>query len=418
MAQARDHSYFEGEALASNPRIDDLRKRLEKEPGSRLFAQLAEELRKAGELDESIRVARDGLGRHANYPSARMTLGRALFDLGDLRAARAELEAVVASAPDNILACRLLGEALEGLGLRDQAAARYRTVLALAPGDAAVAARLAALALVPTPTPVVAAAPPEPPRTPVAPAAHTAVLEPLPAAVDAAPSAHVLDPEAPIPLVAVDDEDFELERPGETTARLMAMGAPAVRPFERADWDEPAATSEPVRVAPAQAPAEADFGVGREDLILDLDQAEAEAAPTIPFARATPEATADEVDDRLDEELGAGEEPASPDAVPALSSPTLAELYFSQGVPEKASAVYRQILEREPWNERARRRLDEIEARLGAATAQALAEAGAAEAGRPPATRREALERTIVRLEAFLKAVTEGRDTWPASPTP
>ena len=35
--------------MATNPRIDDLRRRLEREPGSRLFAQLAEELRKAGE---------------------------------------------------------------------------------------------------------------------------------------------------------------------------------------------------------------------------------------------------------------------------------------------------------------------------------------------------------------------------------
>ena len=64
--------------MAGNPRIDDLRKRLEKDPGSRLFAQLAEELRKDGDLEDAIRVAREGLQKHPNYPSARMTLGRAL----------------------------------------------------------------------------------------------------------------------------------------------------------------------------------------------------------------------------------------------------------------------------------------------------------------------------------------------------
>ena len=54
--------------MAGNPRIDDLRKRLEKEPGSRLFAQLAEELRKDGELEEAIRVAREGLQKHPTTP--------------------------------------------------------------------------------------------------------------------------------------------------------------------------------------------------------------------------------------------------------------------------------------------------------------------------------------------------------------
>ena len=70
--------------VALNPRIEDLRRRLEKEPGSRIFAQLAEELRKEGDFAEAIRVSRSGLAQHPSYPSARMTLGRALFDSGDL----------------------------------------------------------------------------------------------------------------------------------------------------------------------------------------------------------------------------------------------------------------------------------------------------------------------------------------------
>ena len=88
--------------MAENPRVEELRRRLDKEPGSRLFAQLAEELRKEGELGEAIRVSRTGLSLHPNYPSARMTLGRALLDSGDLPAARAEFEAVLRGAPDNI----------------------------------------------------------------------------------------------------------------------------------------------------------------------------------------------------------------------------------------------------------------------------------------------------------------------------
>jgi tetratricopeptide (TPR) repeat protein len=389
--------------LASNPRIDDLRKRLEKEPGSRLFAQLAEELRKAGELDEAIGVAREGLARHTSYPSARMTLGRALFDLGDLQAARTELEAVAAAAPDNILACRLLGEALEGLGLHDQAAARYRTLLALAPGDRSVAERLAALALAATDGPAVA------PPVPAEPApVHAAQRA-------AAPAAGALpDFEAPIPLVSVDEEEFELERPGEATARLVATAPVPARPFERSDWAPLAAQPAPTEEPPAAA-REA-FGGGREDLVFDFEASPAEDAPTLPFTRVAP---ADGAEAAGSEAQAAGSPvpPPVPEPASALSSPTLAELYFSQGVPEKACEVYRQILEREPWNERVRARLDEIEAQLGAAAAQATASV-AAETGRPPATRREALERTIARLEVFLKAVREGRHKWPASPTP
>ena len=77
--------------MAANPRIDDLRKRLEKEPDSRLFAQLAEELRKDGEFEEAIRPRAGRPARHPAYPSARMTLGRALFDTGDMAAARARV---------------------------------------------------------------------------------------------------------------------------------------------------------------------------------------------------------------------------------------------------------------------------------------------------------------------------------------
>ena len=131
--------------MAGNPRIDDLRKRIEKDPQSRLFAQLAEELRKDGDLAEAIQVAREGLKTHASYPSARLTLGRALMDTGDMAAARRELETAVQGAPENILAGRLLAECLESEGRLEDAAARYRTTLALSAGDKQIATRLETL---------------------------------------------------------------------------------------------------------------------------------------------------------------------------------------------------------------------------------------------------------------------------------
>jgi tetratricopeptide (TPR) repeat protein len=243
--------------LASNPRIEDLRKRLDKEPGSRLFAQLAEELRKDGDLEEAIRVSREGLHKHPAYPSARMTLGRALLDTGDVVAARTEFEIVLKGAPDNILASRFLGECLEGLGDLAGARDRFKATLAMAPGDKVVTAHLQDVeaklkkaapagaapaatgisrgpeepAVAPIPLSRVdepmelersadarpAASRPEPGPSPES----TVVISAMPARPPAPPSPPVpaapKDERAeppPIPLVAA-EEDFELERPYE-----------------------------------------------------------------------------------------------------------------------------------------------------------------------------------------------------------
>jgi tetratricopeptide (TPR) repeat protein len=94
--------------MAENPRIEALRRRVEKDPKSIAFAQLAEEYRRTGVYKLAIDVCRDGLRRHPGYLSAQVTLGRALIELGQLDEARAELEAVLSVAPDNLAAIRAL----------------------------------------------------------------------------------------------------------------------------------------------------------------------------------------------------------------------------------------------------------------------------------------------------------------------
>jgi hypothetical protein len=98
----------------------------------------------------------------------------------------------------------------------------------------------------------------------------------------------------------------------------------------------------------------------------------------------------------------------TPDAPqPPLSSATLAELYFQQGLLGRAVEVFRQVLDEEPGNEAVRARLAEIEK---------VARESAADLPGPPsgeaderAVRRRALERTIERLEALLVVVRRGR---------
>ena len=129
----------------TNPKIEELRRKLEKEPTPRAYGALAEELRKAGEFADAIRISREGVEKSPAYPTLRVTLGRALLEHGDLEAARHELQTVLQAVPDNILAERYLGEALEGLGDKSGAKRQYLKALALAPGDTQLVARLRAL---------------------------------------------------------------------------------------------------------------------------------------------------------------------------------------------------------------------------------------------------------------------------------
>ena len=521
--------------MAGNPRIDDHRKRLEKDPGSRLFAQLAEELRKDGDLEEAINVCREGLKRQPAYPSARMTLGRALFDTGDVASARAEFETVLKGAPDNILASRLLAESLEGLGDLPAAARQYKATLALAPGDKQVQAHLDEVEKrmrAPAPprseaAPTIVMPPPAPPASDAGPRsfepAAPTILMPAPAppassaaprsfepAVDTSPDRYPRPEEsppeepppppalpdrdfAPIPLVAA-DETFELEAAHESTptkvgggsasavggdwvvgiampeppAQTDVLSAPAsdgTYPMPQPSFPMPEQPAFPmpeepptVEEPPPAPVAEEDEtfeherlrGGLREDFAeefappapepprlppLHLEpelppvaEPKAEAPIAAPPPPAAPVFTSPAVESPafVVPPLGppppvepppiAAEAPgSSARSVPSgadadLSSSTLAELYFNQGFADKALAVYRQLLQREPGNERARARVTEIEKlerELRAEEARSP-EADRGSASDPATSRRQAIERTIARLEGWLAAVKKG----------
>ena len=505
----------------ANPRIDELRGRLQREPGSRLFAQLAEELRKDGDLTEAIRVARSGLALHPNYPSARLTLGRALIESGNLTAARTELESVMRGAPDNILASRMLAECLEGLGDLGAALLQFRAALRLSPGDRQIEGQIRALeqrlagpppprpaasagagpsagtldstlaaqerpALVadggatlpslraavastaPTPPPpearlplapppvaaafmnvaaspaatssptppVVPPLPPLPPRAAPAPPAAT----PLPAAGDfddvfeAAPSWQSAGPSGSAaesgPILLLEDEaptlpggPFSPPAPTPTRgeaargeARPETAAFPAVPPPEgpvTLSFEKPAAPPSGSPFGPpgsTHGPA-ADATTGAFPTAVSASAPALETAfPPPPLAPPPPAPPVAVAAPAL---VGPSAAEAAP--APALRSATLAELYLEQGFPDKAVEVYEQMLESDPYDQRARSRLIEIK-RLGATTP--VAGPATFEPPAPPpalpappladdphAPRRRALERTIARLEKMLVAV-------------
>ncbi|MEW5981610.1 MAG: tetratricopeptide repeat protein [Acidobacteriota bacterium] len=121
--------------MADQARIEELERRLRQDPASIAFAQLGEEYRRAGRIKEAIAICRAGLVRHPGYLSARVTLGRALLEAGDLDAAQQELGDVRRVAPENLAAIRGLAEVHRRRGELPEALEQYRTAFELAQND-------------------------------------------------------------------------------------------------------------------------------------------------------------------------------------------------------------------------------------------------------------------------------------------
>ena len=121
--------------MPEHPRIEELRRRVQSDPASIAFAQLAEEYRRAGNYEEAVATCRAGLEIHPGYLSARVTLGRSLIELKDLDAAETELSHVLQHASENLSAIRGMAEIHHKRGNLVDALAFYQGALALAKHD-------------------------------------------------------------------------------------------------------------------------------------------------------------------------------------------------------------------------------------------------------------------------------------------
>ena len=104
------------------------------DPASIAFAALAEEYRRAGRLDEAIATCTSGLKRHPSDVSARVTLGRAVFEAERYEEARSEFEAVLRTAPENLAAIRGLSDIHERVEGPREAAQPRRNAASRRPG--------------------------------------------------------------------------------------------------------------------------------------------------------------------------------------------------------------------------------------------------------------------------------------------
>ena len=115
--------------------IAKLTGRISQDPKSKLFVPLAEEYKKAGDLEMAIHVLLEGLKNNPDYVTARSSLGKLLLAKGDLAGAQKEFEEVVKHIPDNFMAQKKLGDLFIVQNRPQDALQHYKIALILNPDD-------------------------------------------------------------------------------------------------------------------------------------------------------------------------------------------------------------------------------------------------------------------------------------------
>src|ERR1041384_6173421 len=95
--------------MASSARIDELRKKFDENP-RRYFAPLANEHRKAGDLDEAIALCRTHLPQQPGHISGHVVLAQALYEARQHDESRHVFEQALDLDPENLIALRYLGD--------------------------------------------------------------------------------------------------------------------------------------------------------------------------------------------------------------------------------------------------------------------------------------------------------------------
>ncbi|HEX8408568.1 MAG TPA: tetratricopeptide repeat protein [Thermoanaerobaculia bacterium] len=343
---------------ATNPKIEELRFRLKTDPRSRLFYQLAEELRKAGHFDESEQVLRSGLSVYPTYLAAWVSLGRVLREQKNDAGAVEALNRAMQLDPGNVVAARLLADAYRNLGDNVEAIKKYKLVLALMPGDEELKGTIDTLdrairhALEPEPEP-----------------------EPETGGGDAAYSVGETaafqledDPDAATP--ASLPADLQASQPAEAFALGAedAAATAAVPPFEDSPFDrtsppfdehEAVATGdvEPMLAAHEESPFEEPVEHTTAAAI-EIEAPMGFHIDDAPLSAEVPTPVTVE-DDEADVFAPAAPEPHVQTEEPT-NTLTMADLYARQGLVNDARHIYEHILSRDPSNVDVRAKLDAI----------------------------------------------------------
>ncbi len=130
--------------MSSDALIEELKNQFAQNP-RRVFARLANEYRKSGDLTSAIEICRAHVPLQPTYISGYIVLGQALYESGQLDEARSTFETALGLDPENLIALRQLGDIARQSGDHDGARSWYHRLLEVDPQNEEVGAQLAGL---------------------------------------------------------------------------------------------------------------------------------------------------------------------------------------------------------------------------------------------------------------------------------
>jgi tetratricopeptide (TPR) repeat protein len=367
------------ENIKLSPEIEQLSEKLQADPKSRVFAQLADAYRKSGLLDEAIDTAKRGLENHPSYAIAHLILGRCYLAKGMYALAREEFELTIKNDMQNLVGYKLLGETYEKQNMYPEALKYYQMVLDLEPADAELTEKVASLKSMKQPEPQMEAAPdePEPAALPVAEVVETAAAEAPMAEPMITPAEPVVEAPAqempPLPEVLQSDEEKAADKEEPPEIALPSVLA-----------EDPAAE---VEIADQPTPV-------KEGIKAEITEAEPALSADDEAIAASPE----QLDEKKTEQA---------DAEPQGPTSTLAEIYVQQGFLEKAIDIYKELVAAQPDNEEYKNRMDELLEKAYPEEAPAIAEPIEAPAEAEAAAEKTQEKPALVVTEVELPAPAE-----------
>ncbi|HEU5185092.1 MAG TPA: tetratricopeptide repeat protein [Gemmatimonadaceae bacterium] len=319
--------------MANHALIEDLLRQYAENP-RRVFARLANELRKSGDYDRAIEICRGQIPHQPGYISGHIVLGQSLYDCGRLDEARQTFETALNLDPENLIALRHLGDIARQHGENEVAKGWYRRLLEVDPQNDEVIAQLEAMGSGPKPT-----------------GGHEAVVsEEFSPNIDlAALSVPAVEGAPAAPEIEHDEFNIDVsKKPSDAVAEHEPLE------IETAEAFEPSTSAE--KAFPDLEQSLEVSGIGSEAPAPAPAEPRARARDTVPDLPK-----GDEPRDAVDVYYPMLDVQATGPSPAAFVTETMAELYLQQGYVQEALDIYRQLAAQNPSDETLRERVRQLE---------------------------------------------------------
>lgn len=319
--------------MATNSEIEKLERRWQENPLGLTFAPLAEAYRKSGDLAKALELLEVGLAQHPNYVPAHIVRGRCHVDSHQNEQAEQAFARVTELDPENAIALKGLADLAESEGRVSEAIARLEKMLEVDRNNEDARGQLDRLRELPGPA--------------------SAESDPV-ELVEYTELTSASGGEFQFP-----DDAVSLSLTGESFPDIVLQAAELEKSLP---VPEDAQGSELIEEPDPEA-AKGTLSLDEEPVIALLPETEfipaAEAAPEVELVAAPEPGAPQEAEPQPEPEPApeSGEPEPEPVAEAAAEpelvvTETMAEIFLRQGHRELALAVYSQLAQREPANER------------------------------------------------------------------